>query len=316
MADFDELLLAHSQNYIDMLRGKLSNCDTVTSLDSDTYVSPDSLQSVLAGAGTVLQGMFIDCCMLPYYFSAIDVVMDETSSIRNAFCIVRPPGHHAGRDGLVHDSASQGFCLVNNIAVGAFYALKKFPETIRRVAIVDIDVHHGDGTQQIVAGHDNILFISLHAFDGDFYPRTGNWEEGVEVDNVFNIPLELDFGSEVFFRAFMSIGYPAICQFAPDLIMVSAGFDARKGDTLTPHRNHKGLMEEDYYKIAETLGRLAFEVCDGRLVSALEGGYGTEYLAQCTVAHTCGLMDSTLINWFQSTHWKSDDAEAQEERES
>jgi acetoin utilization deacetylase AcuC-like enzyme len=279
-------MYAHSEKYITTLKQTLSQVESTTRLDGDTYVCPDTLQSCLAASGAVLQ--------------AVDSVMKSDSNLRNSFCIVRPPGHHAGKEGLVGDSVSQGFCLVNNIAIGAYYALKTYPDRIKRVAIVDIDVHHGDGTQHIVAGNNDILFISLHAYDGEFYPRTGSWEERAECTNILNIPLEVDFNADIFFRGFMAVGYPALVEFQPDMIFVSAGFDARKGDSLTPHRNHLGLIDEDYYKIALKLGNLAYELCHGRLVSALEGGYGSEFLAQCTVGYSSGLVDASLTHWIHT----------------
>jgi acetoin utilization deacetylase AcuC-like enzyme len=278
-------MYAHSKHYIQNLKETLSHIESTTCLDGDTYVCPDTLQSCLAASGAVLQ--------------AVDAVMNPHGNLRNAFCIVRPPGHHAGKEGIVGNSVSQGFCLVNNIAIGAFYALKHFPETIHRVAIVDIDVHHGDGTQHIVSGNPDILFISLHAYDGEFYPRTGSLEEGIDSGNIVNIPLQVDFGSKLFFQGFHSIGRPALLEFKPDMIFVSAGFDARKGDSLTPYRNHSGLLEEDYYAIALELGNLAYELCEGRLVSALEGGYGSEFLAQCTVGYSTGLLDAAMTRWIR-----------------
>jgi acetoin utilization deacetylase AcuC-like enzyme len=296
-ATWSDCLTVHSSKYIEKLKLRLEGCESTALIDGDTQISRDSLNATLAASGAVLQGILHSNLLFSESLSAIDQVMDDSVSIKNAFCIVRPPGHHAGRDGLVHNSISQGFCLVNNIAIGAVYALQTYPEKIKKVAIVDIDVHHGDGTEHIVAGRNDILFISLHAFDGEFYPRTGN---NKPARNIINCPLELRYGGELFFDAFMTHGHHALLKFKPDLILISAGFDARMGDVLTPFRFHRGLTAEDYYKMSVLLGKMASKLCDGRIVSALEGGYGTENLAECAVAHTSGLLDSALDVWLDN----------------
>jgi acetoin utilization deacetylase AcuC-like enzyme len=219
--------------------------------------------------------------------------MDSRIPLRRAFCIVRPPGHHAGREGILESSNSQGFCIFNSIAIGALYALETFEE-IERVAIVDFDIHHGDGTQDIVQGRKDILFISSHAYDDNFYPFSGSDDELRNVGNVLNIPLDIAFASLSFRRSYQTIVYPALEKFKPNLIFVSAGFDARKGDSLAPLRDKTGLLPEDYYAVSLDLARIANKYCQGRIVSALEGGYGSEALAECSTAHTSGFMDAGL----------------------
>lgn len=231
--------------------------------------------------------------LLTFCCSAVDTIMQD-SEIHNVFCIIRPPGHHAGVDGLVGKSVSQGFCLVNNIAIGARFALKQYSDTIKKVAIIDFDVHHGDGTENIVSGDNSIFFASLHAFDGEFYPGSGSFSFPSS-GNVFNVPLELGYSSVEFLNALENSVIPSLRQFGPDMIFISAGFDARHGDAITEVRGSKGLSEDDYYRATLSITNLAWELCDGRVVSALEGGYGTDFLASCTVAHSCGMMDSSFM---------------------
>jgi len=243
----------------------------------DTNFSQGSLTASLRSAGSVC-------------FAIDKVVMGEN---RNAFCVVRPPGHHAGWAGHVAQSASCGFCIFNSVAIGAMHCLATY-ETIQRIAIVDIDVHHGNGTEEIIKKINrpsNLFFASVHLFDENFYPGSGQSDE--ICCNVVNIPIapmwklrqtcESDgflTGRHAFKSQFSQRLLPALRAFGPDLIIVSAGFDAAKHDIGNRREgNWNGdigmdLTKEDYFWATSHLKSIANLVCKGRLVMVLEGGYG------------------------------------------
>ncbi len=221
-------------------------------LDPDTYVVARSYRAALRSAGGVL--------------AATDAVLD--GEVRSAFCLVRPPGHHAT------PTQSMGFCLFNNVAVAAAHALER--RGLERVAIVDFDVHHGNGTQDAFYSEPRVLFVSTHQHP--FYPGGGDWAETGEGEGkgtTVNLPLPQGCGREEYLRAYREVCEPLVRRFRPQLLLVSAGFDAHLADPLAQMR----LDTRGYYEIASLLGALADELCEGRAVFTLEGGYDHTALA-------------------------------------
>lgn len=229
-------------------------------IDADTIVSPGSGEAALRAAGAVC--------------AAVDAVMAGEAS--NAFCAVRPPGHHA------EPNRAMGFCLFNNVAVGAAHA--KEAHGLERVAVVDFDVHHGNGTQAMFWNDPTLFFGSTHQMP--LYPGTGSaTERGID-GNIVNVPLPPMAGSAEF-RAAMSEGVlPALSRFGPDFLFVSAGFDAHEADPLASLR----FQDDDYAWATTRLLEVAGESCAGRLVSTLEGGYDLGALANSSAAHIRALM--------------------------
>lgn len=233
--------------------------------DSDTYVTADSWDAAVLAAGAAI--------------GAVEVVLEGRA--RNAFALVRPPGHHATPD------RAMGFCLLNNIAVAARYATRHLG--LERVAIVDYDVHHGNGTQDIFYDDPAVLFCSTHA--APFYPGTGSLGEmGDRIrapGATLNVPLPFGAGDRGYAQVFAEVIAPALRRFRPQLILVSAGFDAHWTDPLGP----MVLSVSGFAGLNQALLGLADELCDGRLVMVLEGGYNLDALAECSVAHVGQLLD-------------------------
>lgn len=220
-------------------------------LDDDTIMMDKSLDAALYAAGAVVD--------------AVDLVMKNQST--SAFCAVRPPGHHAGR------AKSSGFCIFNNVAVGVMHALEEY--ALERVAIIDFDVHHGDGTQDIVKDDSRILFCS--SFQHPFYPFSGDEPSR---DGIINVPVPAGTkGAD--YREMVKHWFTAIDQFKPQIIFISAGFDSHAEDEM----GQLCLVEEDYIWITEHLKSLAEKHCSGKIVSVLEGGYALSALARSVVAH-------------------------------
>ncbi|MCE9649696.1 MAG: histone deacetylase family protein [Parvibaculum sp.] len=227
-------------------------------VDADTAMSPGSGEAALRAAGAVVH--------------AVDEVM--AGRARNAFCAIRPPGHHAEPD------QAMGFCLFNNVAIGALHA--RDAHGLSRVAVVDFDVHHGNGTQACFETDPALFYASTHQWP--LYPGTGRaGERGV--GNILNACLAPGAGSAEFRETFADVILPALAQFAPDFIFISAGFDAHHADPLANLR----LSEDDYGWATTELVRLANEHCHGRVVSTLEGGYDLAALAASTRAHVRAL---------------------------
>ncbi len=257
-AEPDQLARAHSASFVEALLDAVPAEGRVR-VDPDTVMSADSGEASRRAAGAMV--------------AAVEAVMAGDAD--NAFCAVRPPGHHAEAE------RSMGFCLFNNVAVGAFHAREELGAD--RVAVVDFDVHHGNGTQAMFEADPSLFFASTHEFP--LYPGTGRAEE-TGCGNVVNMPLRPGSGSAEF-RAGMERGvFPALKGFAPDLILVSAGFDAHERDPLATLR----LVEDDYSWVTERLCGIADEVCGGRLVATLEGGYDLDALAASVAAHVGVLM--------------------------
>ena len=250
----DDLLRAHPKSHVDAVRGSIPDSGW-RSLDADTHVSPGSLAAALRAAGACVK--------------AVDMVMG--GEVKNAFCAVRPPGHHAERE------VPMGFCLFGSVSVAAKHALEH--HGLARVAIVDFDVHHGNGTQDLVEDDARILFASTHQMP--LYPGTGHAHETGAHNNVFNVPLAGGSGSAAFRDAMEREVLPAVGRFAPEMLLISAGFDAHRADPLA------GLMleTEDFAWVTERLCDLADVHCGGRVVSTLEGGYDLEALGASAAAH-------------------------------
>jgi acetoin utilization deacetylase AcuC-like enzyme len=227
-------------------------------LDADTYLSPGSIDAARRASGGL--------CF------AIDQLVNDMAA--NAFCVVRPPGHHSETE------LAMGFCLLNHVAIGARHALQT--DSIERVAIIDFDVHHGNGTQQVFEQSPEVMYVSSHQFP--LYPGTGHIDE-IGCGNILNLPLAPGDGSTAFRKTWNLTGLPAIHSFDPDLILISAGFDAHERDPL----GQLELCDSDYRWITEEICDLADDCSSGRVVSILEGGYDLKALASAGRQHVKGL---------------------------
>ena len=255
----EQLRRAHHACLIDSVLEQVP-VDGLRRLDADTTMSCGSKEAALRAAGALC--------------AAIDLVMHGPT--RRAFCAVRPPGHHATAQ------TSMGFCLFNNIAIGAAHALAA--HDLERVAVVDFDVHHGNGTQDIFWSEPRVLYASTHQLP--LYPGSGTRLE-CGVGNIVNAPLPPGSGPVEFRAAMQTIVLPALDAFAPQLVLVSAGFDAHKLDPLA----NLNLETDDYTWITERLVELAMKHAEGRIVSSLEGGYSLSALRDAAAAHVTVLLD-------------------------
>ena len=255
-----DILRVHPIEYLDNLKQK-SPVDGFVALDPDTFMSAGSLPAAMRGVGGIIK--------------AVDLVM--TDQANNVFVVTRPPGHHAEKE------TSMGFCLFGNVSIAAKYALDH--HKLPKVAVVDFDVHHGNGTQDILWNEKRSLFISSHQMP--LYPGTGKENEiGIE-NNILNIPLPPNTMGKDFRYLYENKVFPALEKFSPDLLLVSAGFDAHASDPLA----NINLVEEDFAWVTGRLCDLADKHCNGRLVSTLEGGYDLDALAKCVTTHLKTLLD-------------------------
>ncbi|WP_158046137.1 histone deacetylase family protein [Skermanella pratensis] len=258
-AEIEQLARVHPISYIERVLAAIP-AEGHVELDNDTVLCPSSGEAALRAAGAVC--------------AAVDAVM--SGEARNAFCATRPPGHHA------EAARAMGFCLFNNVAVGAEHARKV--HGISRVAVIDFDVHHGNGTQDIFQNDPGLFYASTH--QAHLYPNTGLLEERGVADNIVNVPLPEMAGSPEFRHAMMTRIFPALEHFQPELIMISAGFDAHTRDPLASLH----LVDDDYVWVTRKLGEFAREYCGARIVSTLEGGYDIRALASSCAAHVQELM--------------------------
>ena len=259
-ATMDQLTRVHPANIVDaILDVRPEEGDTVN-IDADTVMSAGSAEAALRAAGAAVL--------------AVDLVL--RGEVENAFAAVRPPGHHA------EPNRPMGFCLFNNVAVAAQHARAAYG--LQRVAVVDFDVHHGNGTQALFSNDPGLFYASSH--QSPFYPGTGDaWERGV-ANNIINVPLRPRDASDAFRDAWAGTIIPELNAFAPELLIISAGFDAHREDPLAQLR----LETEDYAWITDALLDVARAHCGGRVVSVLEGGYDLDALAASAAVHVRGLM--------------------------
>ena len=249
----------HDASYVDLVKNSFP-AKGLSSLDGDTIISPGSKKATFDAAGSVI--------------SAIDGVQNK--EFKSAFCSVRPPGHHCNQN------KAAGFCILNNIAIGAKYLLKR--HKYKRIAIVDFDVHHGNGTQDIFYNNKNVLFISTHQYP--FYPGTGSEKEKGKFDNICNIPLPAGTNSEEYLNAF-EFALKRLKEFKPEFVLISAGFDSHFKDPLAQFN----LETEDFYKITKRILEVSKKYSNGKVVSILEGGYDLQALQDDTKRHVDALIE-------------------------
>ena len=231
-----------------------------SSLDGDTIISPGSKDATFDAVGSII--------------AAIDGV--ENKEFKNAFCAVRPPGHHSSQN------KAAGFCIFNSVSIGANYLIQKYK--YKKIAIVDIDVHHGNGTQDIFYDNENVLFISTHQYP--YYPGSGAENERGKFNNIKNIPLPAGTESEEYLNAFEH-ALKKLEEFKPEFVLISAGFDAHEADPLAQFK----LKTEDYYLITKRILDISKKFCNGNVVSILEGGYDLKALQESTQRHVDALIE-------------------------
>ncbi|MEM1386348.1 MAG: histone deacetylase family protein, partial [Pseudomonadota bacterium] len=257
----EDILRCHPERYIAKVEAAIPSEGHV-SLDADTHVSPGSLEPAMRAVGA--------CA------AAVDRVMAGEAD--NAFVAMRPPGHHAERE------TAMGFCVFGNAAIAAKRALDH--HSVSRVAVVDFDVHHGNGTQDLLWDEPRALFASSHQMP--LYPGTGAPHEKGAHDTVINVPLDPGSGSAAMRQAYKALIFPRVREWAPDLIIVSAGFDAHEDDPLANLR----WSAADFGWLTREICKLAQECCGGRIVSTLEGGYDLAALSESVLAHVEALMEA------------------------
>ena len=263
-AEDEWITLVHRPEYVGHLNREAPTSGRV-SLDADTSMSPGSLPAAYLAAGGALAG--------------VDAIMAD--QVQHVFCAVRPPGHHA------EAGRAMGFCLFNNVAIAARYAQKRYG--VQRVLIVDWDVHHGNGTQHSFEADPSVLFFSTHQYP--HYPGTGRATEsgtGAGEGFTINVPMEAGEGDDDYRAVFQKVLVPAADAFKPELVIISAGFDAHRDDPLAS----MGLTEEGYADLTSIVAGIATRHCRGRLLSSLEGGYNLTALAASVERHIRALVAS------------------------
>ena len=253
------ILTTHDLDYVNLVKDSFPK-KGFSSLDGDTIISPGSKDATFDAVGSII--------------AAIDGV--ENKEFKNAFCAVRPPGHHSSQN------KAAGFCILNSVSIGANYLIQKYK--YKKIAIVDIDVHHGNGTQDIFYDNENVLFISTHQYP--YYPGSGSEKERGKFNNIKNIPLPAGTGSEEYLNAF-EYALKKLKDFRPEFILISAGFDAHEADPLAQFK----LKTEDYYLITKRILDISKKFCNGNLVSILEGGYDLKALQNSTKRHVDALIE-------------------------
>ena len=253
------LKITHSNKYVDMIEGSFPK-KGFSYLDGDTVVSPGSKEATFDAVGSII--------------SAIDGVINK--DFKNAFCAVRPPGHHSEQE------KAMGFCIFNNVAVGANYLISKYK--YKKIAIIDFDVHHGNGTQNIFFNNEKVLYISTHQYP--YYPGSGGNKEKGKYNNVLNIPLPAGTNSNEYLDAYEHV-LKKLKEYKPEFVLFSAGFDAHKDDPLAQLQ----LTSKDYYKITKRTLDSVKNYCDGKVVSILEGGYDLNALKESTQYHINALLE-------------------------
>ena len=259
--NFDKkfLKITHSNKYVDMIENSFPE-KGFSYLDGDTVVSPGSKEATFDAVGSII--------------SAIDGVINK--DFKNAFCAVRPPGHHSEQE------KAMGFCIFNNVAVGANYLISKYK--YKKIAIIDFDVHHGNGTQDIFYDNEKVLYISTHQYP--YYPGSGSNKEKGKYNNVLNIPLPAGTNSMEYLDAYEHV-LKKLKEFKPEFVFFSAGFDAHKDDPLAQLQ----LTSKDYYEITKRTLDCVKKSCRGKVVSILEGGYDLNALKESTEYHINALLE-------------------------
>ena len=256
----DEIIKnTHDAKYIDLVKNSFPSRG-FSSLDGDTIISPGSKEAIFDAAGSII--------------TAIDGVQNK--EFKNAFASVRPPGHHCNQN------KAAGFCILNNVAIGAKYLLNKYK--YKKIAIIDFDVHHGNGTQDIFYENENVLFISTHQYP--YYPGSGSEQEKGKFNNIYNIPLPAGTNSEEYLNAF-EFALKRLKEFKPEFVLISAGFDSHIKDPLAQFK----LETEDFYTITERILKTSKSFCSGKVVSILEGGYDLGALRDSTKRHVDALIE-------------------------
>ena len=253
------LIKTHTSNYINQVDKSFPK-KGYNFLDGDTIISPGSKDASRDAVGSII--------------TAIDGV--QKKEFKNAFCAVRPPGHHAEKE------KAMGFCIYNNVAVGANYLIEKYK--YNKIAIIDFDVHHGNGTQDIFYDNEKVLFISTHQYP--YYPGSGSEKEKGDFNNVLNIPLEAGTSAEKYLNAYENV-LNKVREFKPEFLLFSAGFDAHIDDPLAQLQ----LSSEDFYKITKRTLEISKSFCNGNVVSILEGGYDLKALQESTERHVDALIE-------------------------
>ncbi len=286
-----DLLLCHDKNYIEQLFTCARINKPIHIPEPSKEISMkniDSLESILAAVASVYGAVDTVCgdCRVS---NVTEFSKYKSNLIRKVFCNVRPPGHHA------HHKKGGGFCFMNNVALGTIYAMKNFPQVIKKVLIFDWDLHHGDGTEDIFKNNQNVMYASFHrggiSMSDVFYPGTGVSEYN-ESENIINFPISLQESLDVnsYMNKFYNIFIPLANKFKPDLVMISAGFDSHKDDLY----HALPLDYVHFHEMTKSLAKLADEHADGRLISVLEGGYTFNVLAKSVVVHI-----ATMINGYK-----------------
>jgi acetoin utilization deacetylase AcuC-like enzyme len=258
-APLEVVALAHPMDYIEAIRGA-SPAEGFVHIDADTSMSPGSFEAALRGVGGAMR--------------AVDEMMNQKAD--NAFVAIRPPGHHA------ETARPMGFCLFNNAAIAARYAQDRYG--VERAAVVDFDVHHGNGSQDIFWADKSVMYCSTHEMP--LYPGTGAVGERGEYDTIVNAPLSAGDGGDAFREAFETVILPRLREFKPDILVISAGFDAHTRDPLA----NLNLVEADFSWVTKKLMEIADSSAQGRIVSLLEGGYDLQGLSRSVAAHVTALM--------------------------
>ncbi len=253
------LEITHTFDYIRFVENSFPE-KGLSFLDGDTIISPGSKNATIDAVGSII--------------AAIDGV--QNNEFKNAFCAVRPPGHHAEKN------KAMGFCIYNNVAVGAYYLLNNYK--FNKVAIIDFDVHHGNGTQDIFYNNEKVLYISTHQYP--YYPGSGSEKEKGKFNNIYNIPLPAGTNSEEYLNAYEFV-LKKLKQFKPEFILFSAGFDAHKDDPLAQLQ----LSSKDFYELTKRTLKLSKTFCNGKVVSILEGGYDLLALQESSEMHVNALLE-------------------------
>ena len=257
--DQDLLIKTHSLDYINQVQKSFPQ-NGFNFLDGDTVVSPGSKDATKDAVGSIL--------------TAIEGIQNK--DFKNAFCAVRPPGHHAEKE------KAMGFCIYNNVAVGANYLIEKYK--YNKIAIIDFDVHHGNGTQDIFYDNEKVLYISTHQYP--YYPGSGSEKEKGKYNNIFNIPLEAGTTAVEYLNAYEHV-LNKLKEFKPEFLLFSAGFDAHIDDPLAQLR----LSSEDFYTLTRRTLEISKPFCNGNVVSILEGGYDLKALQDSTQRHVDALIE-------------------------